>query len=149
MRTESRRDKVYFPIIINYIDFQYVVSQLARGTLKLRIMTDFFINVSARHRPFEGDPDSFIFFASLASFARRGFWSNFTGRKKLHFQNEPEGQSLTPLNSTSDAKKISTEPKNPRILPFGGADSLVRSRSPASKTKNCESNLPPPQGAFL
>ena len=133
---ESRRDKICFPFIINYIHFQYIASQLVRGTLKLRIMTDFFIIVSARHCPFQGDPDFFIFFASLASFARQGFWVASSAETTLNCQNEPESQGLTPLNSTATTKKISTEPKEPKKSgPSGGADSLVRSRPHASRQK--------------
>jgi len=44
---------------------------------------------------------------------RRG--GNVLNENKIS-QNEPESQSLTPLNSTPDAKKISTEPEEPETV---------------------------------
>jgi hypothetical protein len=112
-------------------------------------MTDFFIIVSARHCPFEGDPDFFIFFASLASFARRVFWGSLTGGENIILQNEPESQNLTHLNSTFYAKKISTEPKEPKnlTLRWGG----LSGPQPVPCIKNKKLRIEPTayRGAFL
>src|SRR6266550_566786 len=77
-------------------------------------MTDFFITVFRQALPFKGNPDFLIFFASLASFARQGFWGSLTFKKNQKLQNEPERPNLTPLNSMLDAKEISTGPKEPK-----------------------------------
>jgi len=80
---------------------------------------------------------SSIFFASFASLARQNV-RVLTFPENQILQIEPETTRVTPLNSTPDAKKISTEPEN--LGPV-----LVRNRPQYQKPPS----HPPPPGSFL
>jgi hypothetical protein len=64
--------------------------------------TDRLIIASTPRQSLKGDPDLASTLLSIQP-------------ENSKLQNEPENPNLTALNSTSDAKKISTEPKEPRV----------------------------------